>query len=103
MAQGPLPVKTLPVNLHLTRQYPLSATDLKGLRQAVPEDGIHAPCTRSILQSFNRNLLTPQEMYAYLLSPAPCWYNGRPYLEMNASYRIEKRRKERKKEEITNK
>jgi hypothetical protein len=53
-----------PVNINPSQNkpfnwYPLQASDLKELRQAVKEDGIHAPWTKFLLQSHIANLNPP--------------------------------------------
>ena len=55
-----------PVNINPSQNrplnwYPLQASDLKKLRQAVKEDGIHAPWTKSLLLSHIANFNNPQD------------------------------------------
>ena len=65
-----------PVNINPSQNrplnwYPLQASDLKELRQAVKEDGIHAPWTKSLLQSHIANLNTPQDWRDICCSALP--------------------------------
>lgn len=65
--------------------YPFPASDLKELRQAVREDGIHAPWTKSILQSLNHALITPQDWRDICRSSLP----SSLFLQWEALYRDE--------------
>ena len=62
--------------------YPLQASYLKELRQAVKEDGTHAPWTKSLLQSHIANLNTPQDWRDICCSPLP----GPMFLEWEALF-----------------
>lgn len=58
--------ETFIVNLHASRQDPqaqylLPAIVFKELYQAALKDEVHAPMTKSILQSFNSNILILQD------------------------------------------
>ncbi|XP_076779871.1 uncharacterized protein LOC143438151 [Arvicanthis niloticus] len=82
--------QTFPVNIHPTRTkplkwHPIQASDLKELRQAVKEDGIHAPWTKSLLQSHIANLNTPQDWRDICRSALP----DPMFLEWEAYYRDE--------------
>jgi hypothetical protein len=65
----------------------------------VKEDSTHAPWTKSLLQSHIANLNTTPtpkigEIFVVLPSLAPCFWNGKPYFEMNAVNKSGKTRAE---------
>lgn len=76
-----------PVNVQPTPSRPLDyqANQLKELRQAVREDGIHSPWTKSILLSFCEALNTPQDWYDICRFPL----SPRLFIQWEAFYREE--------------
>lgn len=75
---SPGQLSAYPVNLVPNRQkpsswYPYAVSDLKELKIAIREDGVHSPWTKSILQGYLQSLNTPQDwrgiMRAVLPSP----------------------------------
>ena len=60
------------------------------------EDGIHTPLTKSLLQSHIANLNTPKigEIFVILPFPDQCFWNGKPYFEINVINKLGKTRAE---------